>query len=89
MLHRGRWNALRLKILARDGWRCQGCGRAGRLEVDHVIAVEHGGDPWDAANLRVLCRSCHIEKTRRENCREPTASEAAWRVLVDDLMRVK
>jgi 5-methylcytosine-specific restriction endonuclease McrA len=69
-----RWRALRLQILARDGWRCTKCGRSvarpGEARIDHIIRVKD--DPrftFDPTNLRVLCASCdnrsHAEKRLR------------------------
>ena len=52
--------------MRRAGWRCEGCGRAGRLEVDHKQAVQNGGDEWDFENLQALCRGCHLDKSRAE-----------------------
>ena len=84
-----RWRRLRRRILDRDGWRCQapGCGKAGRLEVDHIIALEDGGDPWAEDNLQALCRACHIEKTAREyRARNPDPPEVqAWKSFVEEL----
>lgn len=34
--------------------------------VDHVIELEDGGDPYDPANFRSLCHTCHNRKTARE-----------------------
>lgn len=61
-LNRRRWRLLRLRIIERDGHRCTKCGRAGRLEVDHIRPVADGGEAYDESNLRTLCRSCHIER---------------------------
>ena len=61
-----RWELVRLRVFARDGWRCRNCGRAGRLECDHVVPLRDGGDPWDKSNLQTLCRPCHIEKSARD-----------------------
>ena len=61
------WDIIRRRILERDGWRCRACGKAGRLEVDHIRSVYAKGSPTDPANLQALCRKCHLEKTRREN----------------------
>ena len=80
-LSQARWARVRRVILDRDGWRCRVCGAYGN-EVDHVRPLHKGGDAWDPANLQVLCRSCHIAKTRGENRREPTPAEARWRALV-------
>ena len=75
-------------MFRRDGWRCVQCGKAGRLECDHVTALqrEQGQDPYDPNGLQTLCRACHIVKTARENRREPTPAEAAWRLLVAEML---
>ena len=83
--NKARWAAVRRVVLERDGWWCLKCGRAGRLEVDHVVPLKRGGDPGALTNLQALCRACHIEKTRRENRRELTPAESAWRDLVAQL----
>ena len=80
---RRRWERLRLEILARDGYRCRSCGRAGRLEVDHITPISKGGDPWDPGNLQVLCRSpCHMAKSRAERTRPEHPEIAAWRAYL-------
>ncbi len=63
------------------------CGRAGRLECDHINPLERepGQDPYDPNGLQTLCRSCHIAKTAGENRRPPTPAEMAWRNLVNEL----
>ena len=83
-----RWARVRREVFQRDGWRCVMCGRAGRLECDHVTPLqrEPGQDPLDPNGLQTLCRRCHIEKTRVENRREPTPAEAAWRGLVAEML---
>ena len=80
-----RWAAARRQVIARDRWRCRACGRAGRLECDHVRPLRAGGDPYDMGNLQTLCRSCHIAKTAGENRRPLTPAEAAWRDFVAEL----
>ena len=63
----------------------QACGRAGRFECDHVVALERGGSS-DMSNLQALCRSCHIAKTRGENNRRTKSPEQlAWQKLVAEL----
>ena len=84
-LRPSRWTAVRYAIFERDGWRCVRCGRAGRLECDHIDRDWHG-DPYDPTNLQTLCRTCHIEKTRQENRREPTPAEVEWREMVAEIM---
>ena len=79
-LDRKKWEKVRLKVLDRDNWRCQKCGKAGRLEVDHKVGLERGGAGLDPANLQALCRNCHFEKSATEY---PTAPErTAWEKLV-------
>ena len=51
-------------VAAQQGWKCGDCQRQlpAWFEVDHVIALEHGGsNPVD--NLVALCRDCHGKKT--------------------------
>ena len=64
------------------------CRRDKKLECDHISPMERepGQDPYDINGLQTLCRSCHIEKTRRENRRPLTPAELAWRELVADLL---
>ena len=85
--HSLRWAAVRRTVFARDGHRCVMCGKAGRLECDHITPLqrEPGQDPWDINGLQTLCRTCHIEKTRRENRRPLTTAEQAWRTLVAEM----
>ena len=83
-LHAKRWSIVRRRVFERDGWRCVECGKGGRLECDHISPLqrEPGQDVFDPYGLQALCRTCHIEKTRRENRRPLTEAELAWRELV-------
>ena len=73
-----RWQLLRLKIFARDGWRCRACHRAGKLECDHIRPLHKGGAPYDPGNLQSLCRRCHIAKTGgRERAARPGSRRMA------------
>lgn len=49
---------LRQRILQRDGWRCQGCGRRSNLEVHHLCFRSRSGDDSEQ-NLVTLCAPCH------------------------------
>ena len=81
-----RWERFARSIKDRDGWRCRSCGRRGRLEVDHVVPLHLGGEPWDPDNCQALCRGCHGAKTRAER-RAPEPPEVArWRALIDELL---
>jgi len=79
----GHWPAVRAKVLKRDGHRCRQCGKAGRLEVDHVRPLKEGGARFDMANLQTLCRGCHIQKTRTERggARNP------WAKMLEELLK--
>ena len=56
------------------------------MAVDRIRPLQAGGDPYDLENLQALCRSCHIEKTHRENRRPLTPAELAWRELVAEMV---
>ena len=45
-LNARRWDAVRRAVFEGDGWCCVECGRAGRLEVDHVVSLKRCGDLW-------------------------------------------
>ena len=53
------YRELRKKVLERDGWRCQNCGRLDNLEVHHQL----GND--EERNLLTLCTRCHQAAHRR------------------------
>ena len=80
-LDRRRWQRVRKLALARAGYRSELSGRAGRLEVDHIVPLRRGGDPYSLANVQVLLKSEHILKTAAEN-RKPDPERDAWRRLV-------
>ena len=83
-LNRRQWALARLKCFEAAGWRCERCGRAGRLEAHHKQHLEHGGAPYALDNLECLCRGCHIDHHRSEN---ETPGRAAWRSLIDEMTR--
>jgi 5-methylcytosine-specific restriction protein A len=65
------WRARRKAILVRDAYRCRVCSRVAygqAAHVDHIVPLEEGGTD-EAANLQVLCESCHGRKTRAEQRR--------------------
>lgn len=35
-------------------------------EVDHIIPLEIGGEPFDPENLQSLCKRCHVIKSAEE-----------------------
>ena len=80
---RRQWGKIRLTVLDRDAWTCTACGKAGRLEVDHLVPLEDGGALYDLGNLQTLCRSCHFDKTSGERRgREPDPEVAKWRLYL-------
>lgn len=84
--NRKRWAHTRLAVFERDGWRCRKCGRAGRLEADHIEPLKTWpGCPYDTANIQTLCRSCHIAKTAAENRPKPTDEQAKWQALIAEM----
>ena len=74
-----RWAQARKQALEATGWRCERCGHAGALEVHHIEALQHDGDPYESKNLVVLCKPCHFAAHRRP----VTEAEQAWRDLAD------
>ena len=58
------YQRLRRAILDARGWRCEECGRAGRLELHHVNGDRDDDRP---DNLRILCRPCHFTADGRRS----------------------
>ena len=46
---------------------CATCEAAGKLtpatQVDHIVALKRGGNPWDWDGLQSQCDACHARKT--------------------------
>lgn len=58
--------SLRWKVLSRDGFKCQYCGRSPRengvkLHVDHIRPKKHGGKDIEG-NLITACAECNLGK---------------------------
>ena len=68
--------------LDRDGWRCVQCGKAGRLEVDHIKPLHEGGASFALDNLQALCRNHHLRKTWGDRS---TLEQRRWRAILDDI----
>ncbi|HLC32962.1 MAG TPA: HNH endonuclease signature motif containing protein [Candidatus Nanoarchaeia archaeon] len=72
------WDFVREDVLRRDNYRCGICNtrkRKALLDVDHIIPVRLGIDPFEKQNLRSLCKECHVAKTNldRESILKPTS----------------
>ena len=74
--NRRRWGKVRRLVLDRDSWRCQKCGKHGRMEVDHRVPLDLAPDRmYDLDNLQSLCQGCHFEKSQEERMGKPTPPE--------------
>jgi 5-methylcytosine-specific restriction endonuclease McrA len=70
-----RWRSVIKEAQAQGGvcWLCgigiepgiQDPNHPGALQVDHVVPVSRGGDPFDPGNLRVAHRLCNIKRGAR------------------------
>ena len=60
--------ALRNKIMKRDNYTCQKCGKYMPdeigLHIDHIIPISKGGKTVES-NLQVLCSKCNGHKSNR------------------------
>ena len=46
---------------------CRVCGDALSTEVDHVVPLSQGGDPYRLEGLQGICSPCHWVNTGEEN----------------------
>ena len=59
------WRETRLKVLERDDWTCQGCGKdlrktkPGAVAIHHIIPRQYKELFFNENNLITLCSSCH------------------------------
>lgn len=77
----------RAKVFARDGWRCQICGRktlkangVRRLTeatLDHRIPISKGGD-HTYANVQCACRSCNEAKGNKQPLGQMPLESKGW-----------
>lgn len=73
-------NTKRQKVLEASGYRCDSCGAAGYLEVDHIWPLCKGGQHW-VINLQSLCKPCHDLKGIKLELRSPEALAVLLRSL--------
>ena len=85
-----RWQVVRRKTLEKDGYRCRNCGRAGRLEVDHIVPLQIDSSEkniYSPEGLQTLCAvPCHRDKTLREIYKSLPPEVRAWESLVSELL---
>jgi len=69
---------LRFRVLQRDAFRCQYCGRSARdgaiLHLDHVVPFSAGGETTEE-NLITACERCNLGKSVRPILEGPSARE--------------
>ena len=59
------WRALRLTILARDGYTCHYCGQTA-ITVDHILPIKKHPDlAMNADNCVASCKPCNSAKGSR------------------------
>jgi 5-methylcytosine-specific restriction endonuclease McrA len=77
ILGSGKWKAIRLKVLARDGYQCTYCGIGldkTNAQVDHVVPLaKDSTDPFNMDGLVAACKRCNTSKGDRVFlAKEPT-----------------
>ena len=80
-------NSKRQRVLEASGYRCDSCGAAGYLEVDHIWPRCKGGQHW-IINLQALCEPCHDQKGTTLRLRSPVALAVLVPILGPGLRRV-
>jgi 5-methylcytosine-specific restriction endonuclease McrA len=60
-----RWRITRERVLYEQPLCACGCDRIA-TDVDHIVPIEAGGNPWARHNLQALAAECHGRKTRQE-----------------------
>jgi 5-methylcytosine-specific restriction protein A len=73
---RKKWEMTRRAVLARDPI-CKVCDKALSTEVDHIVPLAEGGDPYRLEGLQGICSPCHWAKTGAENARGRVAHHVA------------
>ncbi len=83
---RGVSNALKLRILRRDGYRCAYCGVDGKnanLEIDHRIPHSKGGDNHISNLFHGMCRLQPQEGRRGLGCSQGLQAQLGQQGHVD------
>jgi len=65
-LNSRKYRAHKERVFNRDGRICRYCGSDEEpLHIDHIISRKRGGT-HDLENLQVLCKSCNLRKSSKE-----------------------
>lgn len=72
--------AARQQAIDERGRMCEDCGFPGYVEAHHIVPLHRGGS-LSVGNIRLLCRTCHLEK----HGRVLTTGERAWRRMTREL----
>jgi 5-methylcytosine-specific restriction endonuclease McrA len=65
-LNSRRYRVHKQRVFARDGRQCRYCGSDEEpLHIDHIIPRKAGGT-HDLDNLQVLCKSCNLRKSSKQ-----------------------
>ena len=78
-----RWERVRRQVLNSANWQCALCGRYAK-ELDHIVPLSKGGQPYALDNLQPICFVHHRQKTQGEN-RQPIPGRAEWREYVKNM----
>src|SRR5438067_2969497 len=54
---------VKVEVWRRDGGQCVQCGSKKNLHFDHDIPFSKGGSSLTAANVRLLCAKCNLQKS--------------------------
>lgn len=64
------WKRTRNYVLSEEPL-CRECSKKKLVvpatDVDHILPISDGGNPWDLDNLQPLCSRCHKRKTAIES----------------------
>ena len=53
-----------MKIIERDGNKCNYCKKESKLTIDHIYPVSKGGEDF-LTNLQLLCQPCNSSKSNK------------------------
>jgi len=63
-----KWRRFAAQILQQRGAVCQDKGHdprssTAKIEADHIVELQDGGQPFDPNNIMLRCSACHRRKT--------------------------